>query len=142
MKDENRTSSDQSGAGSQPADSQATERFYPRTALLDVWSNQNWTQGVQVDQLEMLDRIFVQTAKSLYELTVIDPSTGEVIARGGNYFPKAATARVAGSSLGGSYLKHRGIYVGFQMELVKGTETILTGLVQKIDVHRVFRTPK
>ena len=137
MKDEDRTSSDQAGEGSQP-----TERFYPRTALLDVWSNQNWTEGIQVDRLEMLDRIFIQTAKSRYELTVIAPSTGEVIARGGNYFPKAATARVAGSSQGGSYLKHRGIYVGFQMELVKGTETILTGLVQKIDVHRVFRAPK
>ncbi len=137
MKNENRTSSHQAGVGSQP-----TERFYPRTALLDFWSNRDWTQGVQVDGLEMLDRIFVQTANSLYELTVITPSTGEVLARGGIYLPKATTVRVAGSSLGGSYLKHRGIYVGFQMELVKGAETILTGFVQKVDVHRVLLPSK
>jgi hypothetical protein len=134
MRDENKTSSNQSSVGSPQ-----TRLFCSRTALLDIWSNHDWTHGVQIDKLETLDRVVVKTANSLYELTVLVPSTGEVLVRGGNYFPDAATVYVAGSSLGGSFLKHRGIYAGFQIELVQGRDTILTGVAQKIDV---LPTPK
>jgi hypothetical protein len=134
MRDENKASSNQSSVGSPP-----TRLFCSRTAVLDTWSNHDWTQGVQIDKLEALDRVIVKTANSLYELTVLAPLTGEVLVRGGNYFPDAATVYVAGSSLGGSFLKHRGIYPGFQIELVQGNDTIVTGIAQKIDV---LRTPK
>jgi hypothetical protein len=137
MRDETKASSNQSSDGSP-----ATRVFCPRASLLDVWSSHDWTQGVQIDRLETLDRVFVQTANSLYELTVLVPSTGEVSVRGGKYFSEAVTARVAGSSLGGSFLKHRGIYVGYQVELIHGNDTVVTGLAQKIDVLRVFLTPK
>lgn len=127
MKDENRTSSHQVPIGSEP-----TARFCPSAGLLDVWSDQEWTHGVQVDKLQVLDRVFVRTANSLYELTVLTPSSGEVLVRGGTYFQNVTIARVAGSSLGGSFLKVRGIYEGFQLELVEGDSTIITGRVQKV----------
>jgi hypothetical protein len=39
---------------------------------------------------------------------------------------------LAGSSLGGSFLKMRGIYVGFSMELCHEGETIITSPVRSI----------
>jgi hypothetical protein len=52
--------------------------------------------------------------------------------RGGKFFPEFTDAHVAGSSLGGSFLKLRGIYVGFCLELHRGTHTIVTSPVRSI----------
>ena len=131
MKDENGRSSDQVHAGKE-----ASGRYYPDAAVLDVWTDQEWTHGVQIDSLQVLDRVFARTANSLYELTVVNPSNGEVLVRGGEYFLEAVIARVAGSSLGGSFLKVGGIYEGFQLELVDGDSTVITGRVQKITRSR------
>jgi len=109
-----------------------TGRFCHPATILNEWWDKDWTEGVQVDTLQILDRVFVWTANSLYELTVISPSTGEVLVSGGQFFPEARNARLAGSSLGGSFLKLRGIYVGLRMELIEGDQTILTGQVQTI----------
>src|SRR6185295_8044120 len=107
---------------------------YPWVMLryLDAWSQQDWNQGVQVETLQILDRVFVRTTNSLYELTIVSPSTGEVLVRGGMYFPRQTNARLAGSSLGRSFLKLKGIYVGFRMELIDQNQTVVTGIVQSI----------
>jgi hypothetical protein len=39
---------------------------------------------------------------------------------------------VAGSSLGGSFLKVHGIYVGFRMELSDGSRMIVTSPVEEV----------
>ena len=46
-------------------------------------------------------------------------------------------ARLLGASLGGSFLKQRGIYVGFRMEIQVGLDTIITRC--PIDRDRVRR---
>jgi hypothetical protein len=105
-----------------------------RGALLDAWSDYGWKDGVQIDTLRDLDELVVQTENSTYEITTISPHTGEIVVRGGRFFPEFTPARLAGSSLGGSFLKVRGVYVGFSMELHADGKTIVTSRVRSISL--------
>ena len=42
-------------------------------AILDTWSSDPWTNGVQIEQIEDMQKLFVQSKNSLYEITVIFP---------------------------------------------------------------------
>lgn len=101
-------------------------------ALLDTWSNHDWTDGIQVDTMNDLDTLTVRTENSIYEITVIAPRTGDILVRGGRFFPEFTPAHLAGSSLGGSFLKLRGIYVGFSMEIHFDHRSIITSRVRTI----------
>lgn len=103
-----------------------------RGALLDTWSDHHWQDGIQIETVADLARLVVNTENNLYEITVISPDSGEILVRGGKYFREYSQARLAGSSLGGSFLKVRGIYVGFNMELYTGGRTIVTSRVRTI----------
>ena len=96
-------------------------------AVLDNWSGDPWTNGVQIDRMEDMEKLGVQTRNSFYEITVIDGPSGEILVRGGQYFPELTRARLAGATLGGSFCKMRGIYTGFRMEInADGKRTITT----------------
>lgn len=104
----------------------------PVPADLQTWSKQPWTDGLQVDVLPDLETLCVRTRNSTYEITVLCGRTAEVLVRGGQFFPEYTSVRVAGSSLGGSFLKLHGIYLGFSMELQHDGVTIVTTAVQSI----------
>ena len=106
----------------------------PRGAMLDAWAEDPWNNGVQVDGLEDLQRLEVRTLYSLYEITVIDGRRGEILVRGGKFFPEMSPAHLAGATLGGSFCKMRGIYVGFRMEISRDGQRIITSPVQTIAV--------
>ena len=89
----------------------------PRVALLDAWSDEQWTKGIQIDQMAELETLAVRTQNSVYEITVLCGPTGEVLVRGGKFFPEWTPALLAGSTFGGSFLKMGGIYLGMQMEI-------------------------
>jgi hypothetical protein len=55
-----------------------------------------------------------------------------VLVRGGEFFPEFERVRLAGSCLGGSFLKLHGIYIGFQMELHRDSDFIVTTKVRSI----------
>jgi hypothetical protein len=74
----------------------------------------------------------VTTKNTVYEITLMDPRSGEVLVRGGTFFPVYTRARLAGASLGGSFLKLLGIYVGFSMEIYSNEERIVTTRVRGI----------
>ena len=101
-------------------------------ADLEAWSKHPWTDGLQVDALQDLETVCVRTRNSTYEMTVLSGRTAEVLVRGGQFFPEYTSVRVAGSSLGGSFLKLHGIYLGFSMELQHDGQTIVTTAVQSI----------
>jgi hypothetical protein len=101
-------------------------------ADLGAWSKHAWTDGLQVDALQDLETLCVRTRNSTYEMTVLSGRTAEVLVRGGQFFPEYTSVRVAGSSLGGSFLKLHGIYLGFSMELQHDGKTIVTTTVQSI----------
>ena len=105
----------------------------PRGAILDSWSTYDWDDGVQIDKMEALERLLVQTRNSTYEIIVISPRTGEVMLRGGLFFPEFTRVRLSGSTLGGSFLKRLGIYPGFKMEIQEGMRRIVTTSVRSID---------
>ena len=104
----------------------------PVGADLDTWSRHDWREGLQIDTLQDLERLSVRTRNSTYEITVLCARTSEVLVRGGQFFPEYTPANLAGSSLGGSFLKQHGIYVGFSMELQYDHQTIVTTRVRSI----------
>jgi hypothetical protein len=101
-------------------------------ADLASWCGSDWTNGVQVDALEPLDSILVQTRNTTYEITILNPRTGRILIQGGRYFPTTTRARLGGSSLGGSFLKLLGIYAGFCMEIWHDDLAIVTTRVRSI----------
>jgi hypothetical protein len=52
--------------------------------------------------------------------------------RGGELFPRRTEAHVLGASMGGSFLKLLGIYVGLRMELTVEGRRIITSAVRSI----------
>ena len=105
-------------------------------ALLDRWSEHDWRNGLRVTDLTPLDRLIVRTLNSTYEIVVTSPGTADVCVRGGAFFASLTRARLAGSSLGGSFLKLHSIHVGFRMELIAEGRSIVTSPVQTIVMDR------
>ena len=54
--------------------------------------------------------------------------------RGGAFFPVFTAARLAGSSLGGSFLKLRSVHVGFRLELGTDRGFIITSPVRTVTI--------
>jgi hypothetical protein len=103
-------------------------------ATLDTWTAHDWSHGVLVPHLAPHDQLIVRTRNSTYEIIVMVPHTASVMVRGGTFFPIFTPARVAGSSLGGGFLKLHGVYTGFQMELVTGDLPVVTTRVRTVSV--------
>ena len=101
-------------------------------AHLDAWVGRPWVDGMQVDALHDLDMLLVRTMNTVYEITVVTARTGEVIVRGGRFFPEPTRAVILGSSLGGAFLKLRGIYCGFALEVYACGTRIVTSAVQSV----------
>ena len=102
----------------------------PSSGLLSTWSTRDWSDGIHIADLSPLERLIVRTANSTYELIVLCPATGSILVRGGAFFPVFMPARLAGSSLGGSFLKLRSIHVGFRLELNSDRGFIITSSVR------------
>jgi hypothetical protein len=103
-------------------------------ALLDTWSSHSWSEGVQLEAMPDMETLTVQTENSTYEITVISGRAGDILIRGGRFFPEFTAARLAGCSLGGSFLKLRGIYAGFSLEVHFEKRLIITSRVRKISI--------
>lgn len=91
----------------------------PRGAVLSNWSDADWHDGVQIDRLPELTTLAVRTANSLYEITVLNGPAGDVLVRGGRFFPERTPAKLNGSSFGGTILKWRGICPGMKLEFMR-----------------------
>ena len=111
-----------------------TTTYLPTVCDLETWSGRPWAGGVQLGALQALETLEVRTKNSVYEITVMDPERGDVLVRGGTFFPVYTKVRLAGASLAGSFLKLFGIYVGFSIEFATGAETIVTTRVRQIDI--------
>ncbi len=110
----------------------SADSTYPISPFLDAWLSHDWTTGLQTEDLPEHGFLTVETENSRYELTILCGRTGDVLVRGGQFFPYTTAARLAGSSIGGSLLKLRGIYIGFRMELHARERAIITSRVRAI----------
>lgn len=81
-----------------------------------------------------MQRVIVRTYNNVYEMFVRDSSPGSVLVRGGRFFQAFTEAHLAGSSLGGSFLKQYGIYVGLRLEFNVDGETIITSPILSISL--------
>jgi hypothetical protein len=106
----------------------------PASAVLSAWQEHLWRDGVSVDQLSALDRLTVETRHSTYEIVLVGAGSADILVRGGTFFPDFTPARLAGSSLGGSFLKLRSIYVGFCIEFALERRVIITSPVRTISI--------
>lgn len=104
----------------------------PASALLNSWYSYEWRDGVHVDQLAAFDRVTALTRHSTYEIIVTSPASAEILVRGGTFFPEFTRVRLAGSTLGGSFLKLRSIHVGFHIEFAMDDGVIITSPVRTI----------
>jgi hypothetical protein len=114
------------------ATSSGSSQWCTRAAVLDAWTQHDWSRGVHVEALEAFQTVHVRTQNNLYEITVLSPTSGEVLVRGGRFFPERTRAHLAGSSMGGSFLKLRSIHPGFSVEFYHLGRRIITSRVQSI----------
>jgi len=106
----------------------------PAGANLDTWSSDPWANGVQIDEREDMEKLSVRTWNTDYEITIIEGRSGEVLVRGGQFFPELTPALLTGATLGGSFCKMRGIHVGFRMELNAHGQRFVTTPVESIGI--------
>ena len=106
----------------------------PASGLLSAWSSHDWRGGVQLEELAALDQLVVKTENSTYEIILLSSATADVLVRGGAFYPVFTAARLAGSSLGGSFLKLRSVHVGFRMELSSERGFIVTSIVRSVAI--------
>jgi hypothetical protein len=106
----------------------------PSSGLLSSWSTRDWSDGIHVADVSPLERLIIRTANSTYELIVLSPATGNILVRGGAFFPVFMPARLAGSSLGGSFLKLRSVHIGFRLEFNTERGFIITSPVRSATV--------
>jgi hypothetical protein len=111
-----------------------TQNAVPGAAILSIWCDDPWTNGLQVDNSEEMEKLAVQTWNTLYEITIVKGRTGEVLVRGGRFFHEMTPARLAGATMGGSFCKTREIYVGFRMEINAKGQRFVTTPVESISI--------
>jgi hypothetical protein len=107
----------------------------PASATLSAWQQHPWSDGVSIDQLSPLDRLIVRTRHSTYEIVATEAGSAEVLVRGGSFFPEFTPVRLAGASLGGSFLKLRSVHVGFAIEFAVDMRAIVTSPVGSISIR-------
>lgn len=103
-------------------------------ARLDCWAEYEWRDGCQLESLADLTPLVVTTAHSVYDIIVLSGRERAVMVCGGQFFPEHTRACLAGCSLGGSFLKIGGVYVGFCLELHAPCGRIVTSPVRTIRV--------
>ena len=62
-------------------------------------------EGVGLTDVEVFTTLVVQTDHSVYQITVLQPHTRQVVVQGGAFFPDRRLACLSGSSFGSSCLK-------------------------------------
>jgi hypothetical protein len=81
-----------------------------------------------------MSEVVVDTRNSRYRLVMLDGSVGDALVEGGRYFPQETTARIEGSTLGGSLLKIGWIGLGLFLVLSIDGKRIVTSRVRSITI--------
>jgi hypothetical protein len=111
------------------------------SAMLKTWAAHDWRDGVRVDELAALDCLLVHTENSTYQIVIVAPATADVLVRGGAYFPVYTPVRLAGSSLGGGFLKLRSVHAGFRLEFSTHNGFIITSTVRSVALAPAVTSP-
>ena len=93
------------------------------------WLAISWEDSIQLASLEALDLLRIRTRNSTYDVAVLDPATGDVLVRGGRYFPEWTRGRLLGCSFGRGLLRCRTVQAGMRLELCAGGRHVVTSTV-------------
>ena len=103
------------------------------------WPADSPCRAIDLDSCSPFERIAVTTRMSEYEVVALPGSSGDVLVRGGRYFPEFRHARLAGSTFGGSAIRVRTIEVGCRLELQVDGKTLLTSTIQAVSHVKAAR---
>ena len=118
-----------------PARADGGRRRVPRRCTLDGFTEAvSQVDGVALGDLDPITALQVQTANTLYEITIPSPTCPTVLVRGGRFFPKATEVRFGGSSFGGSCLKLAWFGVGLHMEFHYDGGWVVTSPIRSLTV--------
>jgi hypothetical protein len=106
-------------------------------ATVEAWLRHHWDDALQVERLDALQALRVTTANSTYDIAIVNAADGEILVRGGKYFPGWTPVHLLGCSLGGGLLKRHAVHVGFRLELSWAGRIVITS-----PVRAVARTPE
>ncbi len=91
--------------------------------------------GLAIRGLEPWSLVDVQTANTLYHLTILDPYESLILIQGGRHFADVTEARLSGSSFGGSLLKLHFIGCGMHLEVTTDDMKVVTSQVHSVTVR-------
>ena len=92
--------------------------------------------GIGLSEVDALATLVVRTDNSVYQITILQAYTREVIVKGGVFFPTHTRACLNGSSFGGSCLKLGWVGIGSHMEFHADDQWIITSHVRSINVEQ------
>jgi hypothetical protein len=102
------------------------------STVIDGWLSRVFDDSIDLRACVPFERINARTSGSLYELIVLAGRSGEVLVRGGRFFPEFREAILCGSTAGGSLLKRRSLGVGLRMEFLVGNRIVVTSPVSEL----------
>ena len=91
-------------------------------------------EAIQLDSCPAFQWIVVRTRRSVYDIIVLSGDAGEVMVRGGRYFPEFQSATIAGSTFGGRAVRLGSICVGCYLELHVNGESFITSRIQAVSL--------
>ena len=104
------------------------------------WLTRETASAIQLDSCTPFEPIVVKTHGSVYQLIVVSRRTGEVMVRGGRFFPEFRPAILTGSRSAGNALKLRSLEVGLRMEFQTDKRFVITSAVEELSRTDLGRT--
>ena len=96
--------------------------------------------GVGLADVDTLMTLVVRTDNSVYQITILQAHTREVIVKGGPFFPEHTRACLSGSSRGRGCLRMGWIGIGLHMEFHYADQWMITSHVREISIEPAAHT--
>jgi len=90
--------------------------------------------AIQLDSCPQFQWIVVRTRESVYDIIVLSGDTGDVMVRGGRFFPAFRLATLAGSTFGGSSMRAGSICAGCHLELHVDGKALVTSRIETVSL--------
>jgi len=89
---------------------------------------------IQLDSCPQFQWILMRTRRSVYDVIVLSGEAGEVMIRGGAFFPEFQLATIVGSTLGGSAVRLGSICAGCHLELHVDGKSFVTSRIETVSL--------